>query len=71
MSAGENEAYYAALRFYQGALTEAQALDGAEPQGNRLATVGYGCENGATHRFLRAGALPRPCHPCKPDREGV
>jgi hypothetical protein len=45
MSAGENDAYYTALRFYQGALTEAQALEGAEHQDNRLASVGYGVAN--------------------------
>jgi len=45
MNAGENDAYYTALRFYQGALTEAQALEGADPQDNRLATVGYGIAN--------------------------
>ena len=31
MNAGENDAYYTALRYYQGALTEAQALEGAAP----------------------------------------
>lgn len=45
MEAGENDAYYTALRFYQGALTEAQALDGAQAADNRLATVGYGVAN--------------------------
>ena len=45
MNAGENDAYYTALRFYQGALTEAQALEGTDPQDNRLATVGYGVAN--------------------------
>ena len=45
MSAGENDAYYTALRFYQGALTEAQALEGSASQDNRLATVGYGVAN--------------------------
>ena len=29
MNAGENDGYYTALRFYQGALTESQALEGA------------------------------------------
>jgi tetratricopeptide (TPR) repeat protein len=45
MNAGENDAYYTALRFYQGALTESQALEGAEARDNRLATVGYGVAN--------------------------
>jgi hypothetical protein len=45
MNAGENDAYYTALRFYQGALTEAQALEGAAAQDNRLATLGYGIAN--------------------------
>jgi tetratricopeptide (TPR) repeat protein len=45
MNAGENDAYYTALRFYQGALSEGQALEGAEARDNRLATVGYGVAN--------------------------
>jgi tetratricopeptide (TPR) repeat protein len=61
MNAGENDAYYTALRFYQGALTEAQALEGAASQDNRLATVGYGVANFhlVNGRTARACALFR------------
>jgi dipeptidyl aminopeptidase/acylaminoacyl peptidase len=45
LGTGDNEAYYAALRFYQGVTSEAQALEGASEQDNRLATLGYAVAN--------------------------
>jgi dipeptidyl aminopeptidase/acylaminoacyl peptidase len=45
MNAGENEAYYTALRFYQGALSDVHVLEGGTPQDNRFPTVGYGVAN--------------------------
>lgn len=46
LKVGENEAYYATLRFYQGAIPETQLLDSAAgTQDNRLSTVGYGIAN--------------------------
>lgn len=46
LKVGENEAYYATLRFYKGAIPESQLLDSAAgTQDNRLSTVGYGIAN--------------------------
>ncbi len=42
MKVGENEAYYTALRFYAGALTEDAAMTPTTKSENRLVTVGYG-----------------------------
>ena len=42
MKVGENEAYYTALRFYGGAVTEETAMTPATKSENRLVTVGYG-----------------------------
>lgn len=42
MKVGENEAYYTALRFYSGAVTEEAAMTPATKSENRLVTVGYG-----------------------------
>jgi tetratricopeptide (TPR) repeat protein len=58
MKVGENEAYFAALRFYQGAIPEADVLKPATPRENRLVTVGYGIAafhlaNGDTERGCR------------------
>lgn len=39
---GENEAYYTALRFYRGAVSEADAMAPTTTRENRLVTVGYG-----------------------------
>jgi hypothetical protein len=42
LSVGENEAYYTALRFYKGDVTEIQALTPTTANENRLVTIGYG-----------------------------
>jgi tetratricopeptide (TPR) repeat protein len=42
MKVGENEAYYTALRFYAGAVTEDAAMTPTTKSENRLVTVGYG-----------------------------
>ena len=42
MKVGENEAYYTALRFYAGAVTEDTAMTPVTKNENRLVTVGYG-----------------------------
>jgi tetratricopeptide (TPR) repeat protein len=42
LKVGENEAYYTALRFYQGGVPEADAMAPAAKNENRLVTVGYG-----------------------------
>jgi tetratricopeptide (TPR) repeat protein len=42
MKVGENEAYYTALRFYGGAVTEEAAMTPVTKSENRLVTVGYG-----------------------------
>jgi tetratricopeptide (TPR) repeat protein len=52
---GENEAYFTALRFYQGAVAEADAMTPAAKNENRLVTIGYGIAtfhlaNGDTRR---------------------
>jgi tetratricopeptide (TPR) repeat protein len=57
LKVGENEAYYAALRFYKGELDEVQALTGTGPSDNRLVTVGYGI---AVH-YLANGDGERGC----------
>ncbi len=57
MKVGENEAYYTALRFYKGDVTEVQALTPVTKNDNRLVTVGYGL---ATH-YLAAGDGERAC----------
>jgi tetratricopeptide (TPR) repeat protein len=57
MKVGENEAYYTALRFYAGAVTEEAAMTPATKNENRLVTVGYGV---ATHH-LANGDMDRAC----------
>jgi tetratricopeptide (TPR) repeat protein len=57
MKVGENEAYYTALRFYSGAVTEEQAMTPATKNENRLVTVGYGI---ATF-YLTSGDTTRAC----------
>lgn len=57
LTVGENEAYYAALRFYQGALTDAQVMAPKTANDNRLVTVGYGV---ATF-YLANGETERAC----------
>ena len=57
MKVGENEAYYTALRFYAGAVTEEAAMTPATKNENRLVTVGYGI---ATHH-LANGDMDRAC----------
>jgi tetratricopeptide (TPR) repeat protein len=42
LKVGENEAYYTALRFYKGDVTESQALTPTTASENRLVTIGYG-----------------------------
>jgi tetratricopeptide (TPR) repeat protein len=42
LKVGENEAYYTALRFYRGDVTEAAAMTPVTKNENRLVTVGYG-----------------------------
>jgi tetratricopeptide (TPR) repeat protein len=42
LKVGENEAYYTALRFYRGDVTEPAALTPVTKNENRLVTVGYG-----------------------------
>lgn len=42
LKVGENEAYYTALRFYRGDVTESQALTPTTANENRLVTIGYG-----------------------------
>lgn len=42
MTVGENEAYYTALRFYAGAVSEDAAMTPSTASENRLVTVGYG-----------------------------
>lgn len=57
MKVGENEAYYTALRFYAGAVTEEAAMTPVTKNENRLVTVGYGI---ATHH-LANGDMDRAC----------
>ena len=57
MKIGENEAYYTALRFYRGDVTDAQAMVPVTANDNRLVTVGYGM---ATF-YLANGDKPRAC----------
>jgi tetratricopeptide (TPR) repeat protein len=57
MKVSENEAYYTALRFYAGAVTEEAAMTPATKNENRLVTVGYGI---ATHH-LANGDMDRAC----------
>jgi tetratricopeptide (TPR) repeat protein len=57
MKVGENEAYYTALRFYAGAVTEEAAMTPTTKSENRLVTVGYGI---ATHH-LANGDMDRAC----------
>lgn len=57
LTVGENEAYYTALRFYRGAVTEAEAMTPKTKNENRLVTVGYGI---ATFH-LANGDLDRAC----------
>jgi len=57
MKVGENEAYYTALRFYAGAVSEETAMTPATKNENRLVTVGYGI---ATHH-LANGDMDRAC----------
>jgi tetratricopeptide (TPR) repeat protein len=42
LTVGENEAYYTALRFYRGAVSETDAMEPKTKNENRLVTVGYG-----------------------------
>lgn len=42
LAVGENEAYYTAIRFYRGAVTEDVAMAPRTANENRLVTVGYG-----------------------------
>lgn len=42
LTVGENEAYYTAIRFYRGAVSEAEAMTARTANENRLVTVGYG-----------------------------
>lgn len=42
LTVGENEAYYTALRFYKGDVSEVQALTPTTANENRLVTIGYG-----------------------------
>lgn len=42
LTVGENEAYYTAIRFYRGAVSEAEAMTPRTANENRLVTVGYG-----------------------------
>jgi tetratricopeptide (TPR) repeat protein len=58
LTVGENEAYYTALRFYRGAVSEAEAMTPKTKNENRLVTVGYGI---ATFH-LANGDLDRACH---------
>lgn len=53
----ENEAYYTALRFYAGAVSEEAAMTPTTTSENRLVTVGYGV---AAHH-LANGDLDRAC----------
>jgi tetratricopeptide (TPR) repeat protein len=57
LKVGENEAYYAALRFYRGAITETRVMEPATPNENRLVTVGYG----VAVFHLANGNTPRGC----------
>lgn len=57
MTVGENEAYFTALRFYAGAVSEEAAMTPTTKSENRLVTVGYGI---ATHH-LANGDLDRAC----------
>jgi CubicO group peptidase (beta-lactamase class C family)/tetratricopeptide (TPR) repeat protein len=57
LKVGENEAYYTALRFYQSAVTEADALTPQTKNENRLVTIGYGV---ATF-YLANGDTVRAC----------
>jgi hypothetical protein len=57
LKVGENEAYYTALRFYQGAVTEADAMTPATKNENRLVTIGYG----AAAFHLTNGETARAC----------
>jgi tetratricopeptide (TPR) repeat protein len=42
LKVGENEAYYTALRFYKGEVTEVEALTPTTANENRQVTIGYG-----------------------------
>jgi tetratricopeptide (TPR) repeat protein len=57
MRVGENEAYFTALRFYAGAVTEEAAMTPATKNENRLVTVGYG----VAVFHLAAGDFDRAC----------
>lgn len=57
MKVGENEAYFTALRFYGGAVTEDAAMTPATKNENRLVTVGYGVA--VSH--LASGDQARAC----------
>jgi hypothetical protein len=57
MTVGENEAYYTALRFYKGDVTEVAALTAKTANDNRLVTVGYGI----AVEYLANGDVERAC----------
>jgi tetratricopeptide (TPR) repeat protein len=57
MTVGENEAYYTALRFYKGDVTELQAMTPVTKSDNRLVTVGYGVATA----YLANGDTERAC----------
>ena len=57
LKVGENEAYYTALRFYRGDVTEAEALTPVTKSDNRLVTVGYGIATA----YLANGDTARAC----------
>ena len=57
MTVGENEAYYTALRFYKGDVTEVQAMTPVTKNDNRLVTVGYGIATA----YLANGDTERAC----------
>ena len=57
MTVGENEAYYTALRFYKGDVTEVQAMTPVTKNDNRLVTVGYGIATA----YLANGDSERAC----------
>jgi tetratricopeptide (TPR) repeat protein len=57
MKVGENEAYYTALRFYKGEVSELDALTAKTANDNRLVTVGYGI----AVAYLANGDVERAC----------
>lgn len=57
LKVGENEAYYTALRFYAGAVTEEAAMTARTDRDNRLVTVGYGI----AVKHLADGDTARAC----------